>query len=227
MWHRRRGRICGVLNDFDLSSFRDNTAPSSKQRTGTRPYMARELHQQEEKSIRHLYRHDLESLFYVLLLLTGAYVLLDKPEVDSITKEKCYLVGDKNSPYKQWSCLPEDKLRSQKDAMVRSRFKPYTHPSFQELGRRTIHARLSLSQGSLAQQTNETHLAQVQEQADQQLWGDPFATMVPSAPIVSSAPTNNYDDETLGGHWTYDNLLYSIGAGLPFERMYPVPCALN
>ncbi|KAF8914724.1 hypothetical protein CPB85DRAFT_478951 [Mucidula mucida] len=25
MWHRRRGRICGVLNDFDLSSFRDNT----------------------------------------------------------------------------------------------------------------------------------------------------------------------------------------------------------
>ncbi|KAF8914736.1 hypothetical protein CPB85DRAFT_1204418, partial [Mucidula mucida] len=82
MWHRCRGRICGVLNDFDLSSFRDNTAPSSKQRTGTHPYMARELHQGAKISIRHLYRHDLESFFYVLLLLTGAYKLLDEPEVD-------------------------------------------------------------------------------------------------------------------------------------------------
>ncbi|KAF8994371.1 hypothetical protein BDZ89DRAFT_56159 [Hymenopellis radicata] len=29
MWHRRRGRICGVLNDFDLSSYRDKQDASS------------------------------------------------------------------------------------------------------------------------------------------------------------------------------------------------------
>ncbi|KAF9022353.1 hypothetical protein BDZ89DRAFT_206851 [Hymenopellis radicata] len=33
MWRVRRDRVCGVLNDFDLSSFRDSTKPSSKQRT--------------------------------------------------------------------------------------------------------------------------------------------------------------------------------------------------
>ncbi|KAF8994373.1 hypothetical protein BDZ89DRAFT_1172340 [Hymenopellis radicata] len=40
MWHVRKGRICGVLNDFDLSSYRGASGGSSKQRTGTRPYMA-------------------------------------------------------------------------------------------------------------------------------------------------------------------------------------------
>ncbi|KAF8873552.1 hypothetical protein CPB85DRAFT_585060 [Mucidula mucida] len=44
MWHKRRNRICGVLNDFDLSSSRDTIGASSKQRTGTRPFMAHELH---------------------------------------------------------------------------------------------------------------------------------------------------------------------------------------
>ncbi|KAF8914748.1 hypothetical protein CPB85DRAFT_1433490 [Mucidula mucida] len=218
MWHRRRGRICGVLNDFDLSSFRDNTAPSSKQRTGTRPYMARELHQGAKISIRHLYRHDLESFFYVLLLLTGAYKLLDEPEVDEITKEKCYLLGDEKSPYKEWSSLHESLLKSEKEGLVRSPLNPYTHPSFQKLSGQIVNARLFLFYGSLAQQTNDARRAQAQAQAQ---WGGSFAPMVPSA------QTGEYDDETLGGHWTYNNFLDCIGAGLPFERMYPVPCALN
>ncbi|KAF9029822.1 hypothetical protein BDZ89DRAFT_696830 [Hymenopellis radicata] len=60
MWHVRKGRICGVLNDFDLSSYRGASGGSSKQRTGTRPYMAHELHETDDNGDPpvHLYRHD-------------------------------------------------------------------------------------------------------------------------------------------------------------------------
>ena len=63
-------KVYGVLMDFDLSSWKealkgDNTM-ASQQWAGTPPYMALEL--LVEKSCTHLYRHDLESLFYVMLL---------------------------------------------------------------------------------------------------------------------------------------------------------------
>ncbi len=72
MWRRTvSGHLCGVLNDFDLSSFCDDTGTSSVERTGTLPYMAYELLDDDENGNppKHLYRHDLESIFYVILLL--------------------------------------------------------------------------------------------------------------------------------------------------------------
>ncbi|KAJ6459435.1 hypothetical protein C8R47DRAFT_994576 [Mycena vitilis] len=62
------GEVYGVLNDFDLAIIL--TAPqlsTSVQRTGTKPYMARDL--LVLKPPKHLYRHDLESLMYVLVFL--------------------------------------------------------------------------------------------------------------------------------------------------------------
>ncbi len=84
MWHCRNGRIRGVLNDFDLSSYRGATSGSSKQRTGTsgtRPFMAHELHDVDANGDPpvHLYRHDLESIFYIIILLTCAYALRTEP----------------------------------------------------------------------------------------------------------------------------------------------------
>jgi hypothetical protein len=66
--------ICGVLNDFDLASYvtSEPNAPSSKQRTGTRPFMAIDLLEKSPPP-RHLYRHDLESLFYVFVFLICRY----------------------------------------------------------------------------------------------------------------------------------------------------------
>ncbi|PBK80663.1 hypothetical protein ARMGADRAFT_879663, partial [Armillaria gallica] len=72
MWRRTvSGHLRGVLNDFDLSFFRDDTSPASVKCTGTLPYMAYELFDDDENGNppKHLYRHDLESLFYVILLL--------------------------------------------------------------------------------------------------------------------------------------------------------------
>ncbi|KAJ7681464.1 hypothetical protein B0H14DRAFT_2299561, partial [Mycena olivaceomarginata] len=65
MFQRIDGKLYGVLNDFDLAAFHDGSVPStSKQRTGTKPFMARDL--LDHPPPRHLYRHDLESFLYVL-----------------------------------------------------------------------------------------------------------------------------------------------------------------
>ncbi|KAJ6542223.1 hypothetical protein DFH09DRAFT_47189 [Mycena vulgaris] len=65
MYRLKDGQIFGVLNDFDLSVVLNATPQStSKQRTGTKPYMAIDLLVPEPPT--HLYRHDLESLFYAI-----------------------------------------------------------------------------------------------------------------------------------------------------------------
>ena len=71
MFRRKNGKIFGVLNDFDLSVFRDNITSSSKQRTGTKPYLALDL--LNKGGYEHKYRHDLESFLYVIAWITSRY----------------------------------------------------------------------------------------------------------------------------------------------------------
>jgi hypothetical protein len=61
------GKWIGVLNDFDLSSTQLD-GPSGNERTGTIPFMAIELLSPKaiEGKVEHLYRHDAESLIWVL-----------------------------------------------------------------------------------------------------------------------------------------------------------------
>ncbi|KAK0189839.1 hypothetical protein F5146DRAFT_1224837 [Armillaria mellea] len=88
MWRRTvDSRIRGVLNDFDLSSLRTATRPSSVQRTGTLPYMAYHLLTNGDPP-KHLYRHDIESIFYVILLLSCCYEFVPKPDSDSKIDER-------------------------------------------------------------------------------------------------------------------------------------------
>lgn len=64
----------GVLNDFDMAA--DLAAPhgpSGLERAGTPPYMALELLQGSEGTMKHLYRHDAESFVWVLLDLVSSY----------------------------------------------------------------------------------------------------------------------------------------------------------
>ncbi|THU76486.1 hypothetical protein K435DRAFT_771032 [Dendrothele bispora CBS 962.96] len=69
------GKIFGVLNDLDLASrATKEMSATSKHRTGTRPFMAYEL-LDPKKVVSHLYRHDLESFFYVMLCLCCRYNL--------------------------------------------------------------------------------------------------------------------------------------------------------
>ncbi|THU81957.1 hypothetical protein K435DRAFT_972149 [Dendrothele bispora CBS 962.96] len=79
------GKIFGVLNDLDLASrITKEMSATFKHRTGTRPFMAYELLDSDPKKlVPHLYRHDLESLFYVMLFLCCRYNL-DGESVSSL-----------------------------------------------------------------------------------------------------------------------------------------------
>ncbi|SJL12177.1 uncharacterized protein ARMOST_15599 [Armillaria ostoyae] len=112
MWRRNRlGIICGVLNDFDLSSYRDDLA-TSRHRTGTPPYMSFELlkNDKEGRPPQHLYRHDLESILYVVVVLTRCH------QLDGILPEgESQLVHVACPKLDGWVNLPCDRLQSEKE----------------------------------------------------------------------------------------------------------------
>ena len=94
-------KVYGVLTDYDLSSWTKSLKPdytrTSQQRTGTPPYMAQELLQ--GISPLHLYRHDVESLFYIMLLMAARH------EIGTPKGEKKPRVLMRNSaelPYREW-----------------------------------------------------------------------------------------------------------------------------
>ncbi|KAF8954465.1 hypothetical protein BDZ97DRAFT_1865083 [Flammula alnicola] len=74
----------GVLNDLDLGmEVNDKGEPplsANHHRTGTFPFMARDLLQQELEIPHHLYRHDLESFFYILIWAATHYDFNNKAE---------------------------------------------------------------------------------------------------------------------------------------------------
>jgi hypothetical protein len=82
MYRVLEGKIYGVLNDFDLSYQMTDEHPnpdstSSNQRTGTLPFMAIDLLENDPPA--HCYRHDLESFsgsFSFTLVNIGTVSLL-------------------------------------------------------------------------------------------------------------------------------------------------------
>ncbi|KAG1893856.1 uncharacterized protein F5891DRAFT_1116491 [Suillus fuscotomentosus] len=75
LWHRKNGRLIGVLNDYDLSSLANAVGPQGNERTGTVPFMALDLLTKEgqQGKVKHLYRHDLESFMWVFAWICFRY----------------------------------------------------------------------------------------------------------------------------------------------------------
>ena len=71
-------QVCGVLTDFDLlswtASLTGDYTKTSQQQTRTPPYMAHGSLGGVDPI--HLYRHDLESLFYIMLILATHYKIV-------------------------------------------------------------------------------------------------------------------------------------------------------
>ena len=92
-------KVCGVLADFDLASWtktlNEDYTKTSQQRTGTPPFMAYGLLNGSDPL--HLYRHDLESLFYIMLILTTHYEI----EAPQDGEEGGIRTRDKR-PYGKW-----------------------------------------------------------------------------------------------------------------------------
>lgn len=83
------GKVYGVLNDLDLSSLREDVTkgtPTSFQRTGTPPYMAIDLLVDDGSAPRHLYRHDLESLAYAILLRCSRHKFIFSDHLERLLK---------------------------------------------------------------------------------------------------------------------------------------------
>jgi len=97
-------KVYRVLMDFDLSSWtkdiKEDYTKTSQQRTGTPPFMAHGL--LGGSDVLHLYRHDLESLLYVMLILATHC------EIQHSTKEGGLRVrqGLDELPYKLWFGQP-------------------------------------------------------------------------------------------------------------------------
>ncbi|KAH9852783.1 hypothetical protein C2E23DRAFT_825298, partial [Lenzites betulinus] len=116
MYRTRGDTIYAVLNDWDLAI--DTTLPQTHtglEMTGTVPFMAidRLTPAALRGEVQHLYRHDLESLFYILLWALSCYkdgkrldslpetfALWTKDDMDRCAKEKHCLLT--------WEYWPDD-----------------------------------------------------------------------------------------------------------------------
>ncbi|KAF9021085.1 hypothetical protein BDZ89DRAFT_1163943 [Hymenopellis radicata] len=196
MWHVRKGRICGVLNDFDLSSYRGASGGSSKQRTGTRPYMAHELHDLDTNGDPpvHLYRHDLESIFYVIILLTCAYALNTE-----LSDSGSYLHAVKSSPCRLWLSMTDTQLYKEKCVLItdlNGRSIPDPDDSFKGFAVwiNQIHAQFEMGMINKARARRAAATAALLDDEDMDVDDNPPAVAV-------------FDEATLDGAVSYASIL--------------------
>jgi len=80
MFKHHQGRSKGIVNDWDMASHLDDAGEvplsTARHRTGTIPFMARDL--LVENPHAHLYRHDLESFYYILVWAVVHFDLKNK-----------------------------------------------------------------------------------------------------------------------------------------------------
>ncbi|KAK0475736.1 hypothetical protein IW261DRAFT_454772 [Armillaria novae-zelandiae] len=132
MMYRKRSkrniRILGVLNDFDLSSVFPLQEAISLHRTGTPPYMAHELLGQSD--VGHLYRHDIEAFYYVLLMLCCHYKIvcsLEGKVMKELSEDKKGLAFEKwYNRTTSWETLADAKFRLLADSEAISPSKSFS-----------------------------------------------------------------------------------------------------
>ena len=211
MWRRRNGRICGVLNDFDLASFLENIEETSKMRTGTRPFLAHELHRttREKEPPIHLYRHDLESLFYVLLYLVTISGLQRIPNEEPPRFE---LVLYPDAQYYCWHSMDDHALRQEKQIFLNSAVTPRSTATFAEIGEilLSFHSRLlfGLSARCLSASRASGYAMAQQAKRTGRKTRCSYAN-------VKEEPL--FDDATLGGKVTYEHIMNAFTIYSPFD----------
>ena len=185
-------KVYGVLTDYDLSSWTASLTSgytkTSQQRTGTPPFMASGL--LDGTDAVHLYRHDVESLFYIMLILAT------QNEIQAPKKGKGGGVrareGLKTLPYQEWFDQPSYKsLASFKQTFFSSLGHLDLSPTFEDFRGWLGVLRLSFRRGVRAKQIYEEELMFLQQQD--------------GASEGEDLPT--FDDETLAGHITYSALI--------------------
>ena len=187
---KRERKVYGVLTDYNLSSWREalenDYTRTSRQCTGTPPYMAREL--LKGTSATHLYRHDLESLFYIMLL-TATRHTIDPTKGGVVMREGIH-------PYQEWFDAQDyDAFGSFKGDSLSVQRPINLSPAFEDFRPWLRDVRSDFSKGFTYK---ESHMA------DEPLWrreqdGEPAGGVIPT-PVP-------FDDETLGGRASYSTII--------------------
>ncbi|KAJ3719607.1 hypothetical protein DFJ43DRAFT_1005246 [Lentinula guzmanii] len=187
MVRERDGKKYGVLNDWDLAIWINNEhdEPTSLIRTGTRPYMAHEQQSVHWKG-PHRYRHDLESIFYVMLLLVCLY---------SNPNEKVPHFENEEFRFEEWHWRDDAFLRLTKTSVVYAApFIPPVSPFFSDflLWLTELQDHLYMGFYSLG-----IHIKQTAKQKHNQFDTDDDS-------LCGNLPA--FDMETLGGYFSYERI---------------------
>ncbi|KAK0234904.1 hypothetical protein EDD85DRAFT_909488 [Armillaria nabsnona] len=202
MYRRRHGQVCGVLNDFDLSSFLPLREASFLNRTGTAPYMARDLLQTVDVS--HLYRHDIEALFYVLMMLCCRYEIVSSDKGSVMKGVK--LEKGEQKPFADWfsRTVTWNILSDMKTGFLGSGKSIPTSTSFAAFLPWLKNIRLAFGNGYHARTISKAQLNPIRKipaefipQSERNLVNRPSS-------IEVHVP---FDDETLGGYIVYSYFL--------------------
>jgi len=182
-------KVYGVLTDYDLSSWKELEADytrTSQQWTGTPPYMALEL--LKGTSMTHLYRHDIESLFYIMLLMCGRHTIVhSNGEADTGAKSGVVMRKGK-LPYQTWFEERDyNTLGNNKAAFFTFTEAIELSPAFEDFRAWLKVLRYRFSEGISAK---NAHVRQEKRAGNSA--GSPF------------------DDETLGGHIDYSSFIEPV-----------------
>ena len=180
-------KVYGVLTDYDLSSWTETLnhgyTRTSQQRTGTPPFMAHEL--LKGTSSFHLYRHDIESLFYVMLLTSARHTIPDGVEEPRVVMRR-----SRGLPYQKWFNQQDyDTLGSLKGAFLGDMKPLELSPVFGDFLPWLTDLRYRFSAGFKLKPT----------------------PIDPALPKWLTVPTGvEFDDETLGGHINYTAIMAPV-----------------
>jgi serine/threonine protein kinase len=192
MYRIIEGKVYGVLTDYDLASWTasltSDYTKTSQQRTGTPPYMAHGL--LDGTDALHLYRHDVESLFYIMLILATHHEIQvpEKGENNGGVQTR-----EGELPYRWWFNEPlYEHLAYFKQAFFSKLNDLDLSPSFKDFRGWLTDLRRSFRKGLLSRDIYKDELDQLQQHQD----GESEDEVMPT-----------FNDETLGGHIHYSALI--------------------
>ena len=158
---------------------------TSQQRTGTPPYMAYEL--LLEASPVHLYKHDLESLFYVMLLIAARHTIRT---LEGDAKPQLAMRESRRLPFEDWFNEPRYHVLGSIKGIFLSKLQPIKLSSvFKDFLPWLEDLQQCFSNGFTPKPSRNNRA--------QKAWR---AAVQPA----------RFDDETLGGHITYATILTAV-----------------
>ncbi|KAL4252758.1 DNA polymerase alpha subunit B [Pleurotus pulmonarius] len=229
LWSDAAGRVTGVLNDWDLATPQAAMCKSTNHRTGTGPFMALDL--LDPVPPIHVYRHDLESLFYVLIWAAVHYDIgSDVPHTHEVHKKlekwtEAYETAHDAKASFIWK--PASVLNCIKPA-----WRPVRQTWLQPLCDLFLKAQVNANRLS-ALQTNAGNAVEIEKPTtemdllamrrwDEDQDDDESLTSAPPVPQpvapAPAPPSDDIDFETLGDCLTFQNFMAALGSrpiGIP------------